>query len=327
VASQLVELATPLRSRLHSQAVPAGGGGGWTRKTAATATTPSGSRCPPQFCFKSIHQAAADRADGQAAADPDSSAPTDHRVTEKHLEMSSLQLEASGTSESTGNSSSQTPNRKAPIWEYYEPELVKIDGALKVICKYCGTKLIANSKSGTNSLRTHIAEYRPKVPSDDSNGFVATMKKKPDGRPFTFNKQRSRDLMIAWIVRADVAFNKFDDEGFEPWMESMQPTFSGIGRQTIRNDCVAKFERAKIELRSELQSLSSRICFTSDLWTSNQKLGYLCVTAHYIGPDFVLKKKIIAFKDVKYPHTGVAIEEAITIVLTDYGIKEKMILP
>jgi len=237
--------------------------------------------------------------------------------------MSSLQLEASGTSESTGNSSSQTPNRKAPIWEYYEPELVRIDGALKAICKYCGTKLIANRKSGTNSLRTHIAEYCPKVPSDDRNRFVATMKKKPDG-PFTFNKQRSRDLMIAWIVRADVAFNKFDDEGFEPWMESLQPTFSGIGRQTIRNDCVAKFERAKIELRSELQSLSSRICFTSDLWTSNQKLGYLCVTAHYIGPDFVLKKKIIAFKDVKYPHTGVAIEEAITTVLTDYGIKEKM---
>jgi len=44
-----------------------------------------------QFCFKSIQprvrQAAADRADGQAAADPDSSAPTDHRVTEKHLEV------------------------------------------------------------------------------------------------------------------------------------------------------------------------------------------------------------------------------------------------
>jgi len=91
--------------------------------------------------------------------------------------MSTLQLEASGTSESTDNSSSQTPNRRAPIWEYYEPELVRIDGALKTICKYCGTKLNANRKSGTNSLRTHIAEYCPKVPSDDRNRSVATMKK------------------------------------------------------------------------------------------------------------------------------------------------------
>jgi hypothetical protein len=49
------------------------------------------------------------------------------------------------------------------------------------------------------------------------------------------------------------------------------------------------------------------------------------VTAHYIGPDFVLKKKIIALKAVKYPRTGVAIEEALTTVLTDYGIKEKIL--
>jgi hypothetical protein len=131
--------------------------------------------------------------------------------------------------------------------------------------------------------------------------------------------------MIAWVVGADVAFNKFDDEGFEPWIESLQPTFTCIGRQTIRNECVARFDRAKAELRAELQSHNSRICFTSDLWTSNQKLGYICVTAHYIGPDFVLKKKIIALKAVKYPHTGVAIEEALTTVLTDYGIKEKIL--
>jgi hypothetical protein len=49
------------------------------------------------------------------------------------------------------------------------------------------------------------------------------------------------------------------------------------------------------------------------------------VTAHYIGHDFVLKKKIIALKVVKYPHTGVAIEEALTTVLTDYDIKEKIL--
>uniref|UniRef100_K3YMS6 Uncharacterized protein n=1 Tax=Setaria italica TaxID=4555 RepID=K3YMS6_SETIT len=74
------------------------------------------------------------------------------------------------------------------------------------------------------------SEYCPKVPSDDRNKFVATMKKKLVDGSFTFNQQRSRDLMIAWCVRADVAFNKFDDEGFEPWMESLQPAFSCIGR-------------------------------------------------------------------------------------------------
>jgi hypothetical protein len=49
------------------------------------------------------------------------------------------------------------------------------------------------------------------------------------------------------------------------------------------------------------------------------------VIEHYIGPDFVLKKNIIAPKAVKYPHTGVAIEEALIPVRTDYCIKEKIL--
>ena len=91
--------------------------------------------------------------------------------------------------------------------------------------------------------------------------------------------------MITWCIRAEVPFNKFDDERFEPWMDSLQPTFNSIGRQTIRNDCVAMFEGMKRALCSDLHMINSRICFTSDLWTSNQKRGYICLTANYIEPD------------------------------------------
>jgi hypothetical protein len=111
---------------------------------------------------------------------------------------------------------------------------------------------------------------------------------------------------------------------FAPWMESLQPTFSGFGCQTMRNDSIGRYQRTKQELRNELQILDSRICFTSNLWASNQKLGYISLTAHYINVDFVLKKKIIAFRDVKYPHTGLAIEEALTRCLMEWGIKDKV---
>ena len=154
--------------------------------------------------------------------------------------------------------------------------------------------------------------------------FLDTVKKHSLEGPFTFDPRKSRELMIEWCISAEVPFNKFEDPKFEPWMESLQPTLECIGRQTIRNDCVSMFQRMKADLRTELQSTNSRICFTSDLWTSNQKLGYICLTAHYIDPNFVLKKKIVAFKDVKYPHNGLAIQEAITTCLIDYGIKEKM---
>jgi hypothetical protein len=50
----------------------------------------------------------------------------------------------------------------------------------------------------------------------------------------------------------------------------------------------------------------------------------MCVTAHYIDANFVLKNKIISFKDVKYPHTKEAIEEALSRCLADWGIKRKL---
>jgi len=203
--------------------------------------------------------------------------------------MSSHRSDDSTTNDNTKNSL-PSPNRRSPVWEYYEPELIDEDGVLKAVCKYCGSKMTAGRKIGTTSLRNHIAEYCSKIPSEVRKKFVATMKKPIEG-PFVFDSQKSRELMITWCIRAKVPFNKFDDESFEPWMESMQPTFSSIGRQTIRNDCVSMFERMKRALRRELQTINSRICITSDLWTSNQKLGYICVTTHYIDPDFVLKKK------------------------------------
>jgi hypothetical protein len=57
---------------------------------------------------------------------------------------------------------------------------------------------------------------------------------------------------------------------------------------------------------------------------SVQNLGYMVVIAHYINADFKLKKNIISFKEVKYPHTGIAIEEALVSCLTEWDIREKV---
>jgi hypothetical protein len=159
--------------------------------------------------------------------------------------------------------------------------------------------LTSKRNSGTNSLKNHVADKCPKIPVVDRKRFIATMRKGPREGSFVFDPRKTRECMVKWCISAEVAFNKFDDPLFAPWM-------------------------MRQELRNELQSLNSRICLTSDLWTSNKKLGYLCLTAHYIDANFILIKKTIAFKDVKYPHTGLAIEEVITKCLIEWGIKEKV---
>jgi hypothetical protein len=114
--------------------------------------------------------------------------------------------------------------------------------------------------------------------------------------------------MVKFCIHAEIPFLKFEDPYRQPWIDSMQPAFQLMGRHTIRDDAKKMYEGMKKDIEVELQNLDSRICLTSDMWTSSQSLGYMSITAHFINEEFNYKKKIISFKEVKYPHTGYAIE-------------------
>jgi hypothetical protein len=233
--------------------------------------------------------------------------------------------EGSSTNDDTSDDPSpQTPNRRSKVWEHFEKDLVEVGGVLKAICKYCSLLMTSSKTTDTNSLRNHIAEHCPKITEVDRERFTATMKRQPTEGSFVFHHQKSHELMVKWCISAKIPFNKFDDPHFAPWIESLQPAFKPGGRQTVQNTYVGSYEKEVQMLRNEFQNLNSHICFTSDLWTSNQKLGYICIIAHYVDLNFVLKKKIIGFRDVKYPHTGLVIEEVINKCLSEWGIKGKM---
>lgn len=125
------------------------------------------------------------------------------------------------------------------VWKHFEKDLVEVDGIMKVVCKYCGLKMINRRNLDTNSLRNHIADSCPKISSDDKKRFIDTMKKQSSPDSFIFDPQRSRELMVKWCINAEILFNKFDDPFFALWMESMQPTFPGFGRLTVRNAFVS----------------------------------------------------------------------------------------
>jgi hypothetical protein len=50
----------------------------------------------------------------------------------------------------------------------------------------------------------------------------------------------------------------------------------------------------------------------------------MAITAHYVDAEFNIKKKIIWFKVLEYPHSGFAIKEEIMRCLTEWGIRDKL---
>lgn len=101
--------------------------------------------------------------------------------------------------------------------------------------------------------------------------------------------------------------------------------FSQPYHQTMRKECLLTHEEMKQQLHTELQGLNSRVCITSDMWTSIQRLGYMCITIHCIDASFILIKEVISLKAMKYPHTNVTIEETLRRCLTEWGINRKLL--
>ena len=70
-----------------------------------------------------------------------------------------------------------------------------------------------------------------------------------------------------------------------------------------------------------MATVTQRVCFTTDLWTSIQNMSYICLTAHFIDKYWKLHKRILNFC-VIHSHKGVAIGQAIESCMLQWGIEK-----
>ena len=77
-------------------------------------------------------------------------------------------------------------------------------------------------------------------------------------------------------------------------------------------------ENEKKNLKETLKAVG-RVSLTTDLWTSNQTIGYMCLTCHFLDSNWKLQKRILNFGSLAPPHTGLAIADAIFVYLLDWG--------
>ncbi|KAL5549186.1 hypothetical protein UlMin_004417 [Ulmus minor] len=74
------------------------------------------------------------------------------------------------------------------------------------------------------------------------------------------------------------------------------------------------------KLKKELTKNDQRVCLTTDCWTSNQQIPYLCLTVHYIDSDWCFKKRILNFVQISN-HKGETIAKLIEDCLHKWGIE------
>lgn len=142
---------------------------------------------------------------------------------------------------------------------------------------------------------------------------------------YKFSQEISRQDMANMVVRHSYSFSMVEDEGFVKFVSNLRPEFKLLGRKTVRKDCDNIVEELKIKARILIQEAPGNLSYTSDMWTSNQNLGYLVVTCHFIDKDWKLQKLVLAFRVVPSPHTGIVISETLFECFNEWNVASKIL--
>ncbi|KAK1309653.1 hypothetical protein QJS10_CPA08g01608 [Acorus calamus] len=125
------------------------------------------------------------------------------------------------------------------------------------------------------------------------------------------------------IIVHEYPFRMVEHPLFILLLKTLNPRYEPLKRQSVKNDVMKVFAIEKEKLKVAFSSID-RFSLTADLWTSNQTIGYMCLTGHYLDSEWTLQKRILSFYCLPPPHTGVAIADSIFKCLIDWGIENKV---
>jgi hypothetical protein len=126
-------------------------------------------------------------------------------------------------------------------------------------------------------LDQSLLNFAPSTTGESGSG-LATI-----SSPKDYNHEQVKKLIAKMIIVHEYPFRMV--EHFNILMKYMNPLYEFVGRKTIRAKCLKIYESEKESLAKALKGVDF-ISLTTDLWTSNQTLSYMCLVVHYIDKDW-----------------------------------------
>ncbi|KAK8640020.1 hypothetical protein V6N13_138386 [Hibiscus sabdariffa] len=140
-----------------------------------------------------------------------------------------------------------------------------------------------------------------------------------------FDKDAIKKALIHMIVVDELPFRIVKGEGFKQFLSIACPRFHLPSRFTVRRDCLDLFNSMKKSLKNSFEQGTSKVCLTTDTWTSLQRVSYMVLIAHWIDDEWKLQKRIINFCPIS-AHRGESLGQALESAFGIGGSKEFSLL-
>lgn len=187
---------------------------------------------------------------------------------------------------------------RSEVWENFQRVRTKGEGLVKAKCIYCKKKFVGEAKMGTTHLKEHwkTCPLRQRVESKQkvltASFFMGEGKRKLES--YTFEQEFARRQLACMIIMHEYPLSIVEHVGFRRFVQSLQPLFHVVSRNTIKKDILKIYDVERVKTMKVLERNQSRISITTDMWTAtNQKRGFMVITAHFIDDYWKLQSRII----------------------------------
>ncbi|GAB2287410.1 hypothetical protein Dimus_039825 [Dionaea muscipula] len=217
---------------------------------------------------------------------------------------------------------------RSEVWRHFTQ--IKLGGVVvKAKCKYCNKLLKAEFRNGTTALKDHKLNCKRKPGALDTRQKVLLSNflnenGKRSLESYSFDHEFARRQLANMIILHEYPLSIVEHVGFRRFVQSLQPLFKVVSRNTIKKDIFIIYEIEKKKTMQLLEDNQSRVAVTTDMWTSNQKRGFMVVTAHYIDDTWTLQSSVIRFVYVPCPHTSQVLCDALLETFASWNIDRKL---
>ncbi|CAI0399391.1 unnamed protein product, partial [Linum tenue] len=188
-----------------------------------------------------------------------------------------------------------TAKLKSLVWKHFKK--IKVKNLWKAKCNYCGKLLGGDSSNGTSHLKSHTSSCLHRKIHEGSQKILGPnylAKGRKDLLASAFDASASKKELAVAIIMHEYPLSMVDHLYFKRFVCSLQPMFSVPTRNTMKKEIFCVYESERKKIQKVIDENKGRIAITTDMWTaSNQKKGYMAVTAHYIDNSWSLRSHML----------------------------------
>ncbi|CAN1262109.1 Putative AC transposase [Linum perenne] len=111
---------------------------------------------------------------------------------------------------------------------------------------------------------------------------------------------------------------------FKGFCYSLHPLFNVHSRNTLKRDVMRLYYDERAKIHRLIDSIKERVAITTDMCAaSNQRKGYMAVTAHYLDNGWCLRSQLLMFIYVPAPHTVDRLAKYLVDCLMEWNVDTK----